>query len=123
MTPVSAAHRGDISGVARRGEPVVDRSADAPAFDRRVARAVVAGDQKQHAVAGKNRLLEPAVDRLPGGVEGQAVKIERPVGLDRAGAQAPVPAAVEGGSGFGLGRNPLGYARRYFVGNCRRFRW
>jgi len=60
---------------------------------------------------------------LPCAIEVHPVEIKRAIGHNRAALEPPVPAAVEGGSGFGLGRNPLGYARRYFVGNCRRFRW
>jgi len=78
MTPVGAAHGGDIGGVARRGEPVVDGGADTPALDRRIARPVVAGDQQQHAVPGRNRLLKPTVDRLPRAIEVHPVEIEGP---------------------------------------------
>jgi hypothetical protein len=66
------------------GKPVVHRGADAPALDRRVAGAMMAGNQKQDAIASVDGSFERAVDRLPGLIEVHSVQIERPIGLDRA---------------------------------------
>ena len=76
----------------------MDRGADSAALDRRVAGAVVAGDQKEDPLAGRDRPLERAVDCPPRRVEVHSVEVEHSVGLDRAAAQPPVPAAVEGGA-------------------------
>lgn len=92
MTPVGGADRGDGGGVTRCREPVVDRGADLAALDRRFARSVVTGDQKDDALASGNGALEPAVDRRPRAVEGEAVKVEDAVGLNDAGVKATVPA-------------------------------
>ena len=92
MTPMSPANRGDRAGMARSREPVVDGGPDFAALDRRIARAVVPGDQQNHAVASRNRLLEAAIDRLPGSVERHPVEIERAVRIYIARTQPPVPA-------------------------------
>lgn len=84
--------------MARRRKPVVNRGADAPALDGWIAGPMMAGDQQQDAIAGADRPLERAIDRLPGGVEGHAVEVEHAVRLDRAAAKPLVPAAVEGGA-------------------------
>ena len=47
VAAMRAPDRGDPRRVARRREPVVDRGADSPALDRRLARPRVAGDQQQ----------------------------------------------------------------------------
>ena len=105
MASVGAPNGSNPRRMARRRKPVVNGGADASALDRRIARPVVAGDQQQHAIPGRNRLLEPAIDRLPCSVEVHPVEIEHPIGLDRAGFEAPVPAAVEAGSEFRFGRD------------------
>ena len=81
MTPVSAPHGGDISGMTRSGEPVVNGSTNAAALHRRIARPVVTGDEEHDAIAARNRLLEAAVDRCPGRIEIHPVKVEHEVGL------------------------------------------
>jgi len=103
MTSVSAAHGGDVRGMARGGEPVVDRGADPPALDRRIARPVVTGNQQHHAVAGRYGAFETTVDRLPRAIEVHAVEVEHAVGLDRSALQPPIPATIESRSGFGFG--------------------
>jgi hypothetical protein len=81
MAPMSASNRGDRARMARSREPVVDGGADLAALDRRIARTVMPGDQQDHAVASRDRLLQAAIDRLPGTVERHPVKIERAVGI------------------------------------------
>ena len=95
MAAVGAANRSDSRRVARSRKPVVDCGADPPALDRRLARPVVAGDQQEDAVAA-------AIARSrPRSIARQALSSFIPwrssdaVGLDRAGAKPPVPAAVE----------------------------
>jgi hypothetical protein len=76
---MSATHGGDTIGVARDGEPVVNRCADRPAPDWRLTRTVMTGDEQKDAVAACDRLLESAIDRVPRGVEGHSVQVEHPV--------------------------------------------
>src|SRR5690349_12187303 len=82
--------------MARSGKPVVDGRADLAALERRVARAVMPGDQQHDALALVNRPLERAVDRAPGRVEVHSVQVDNAVRLDRTGAELSVPAGVEG---------------------------
>jgi hypothetical protein len=95
VPPVRPANRRDVACVPRRRKPVVNRRADRASPDRRLPRAMMAGDQQENAVAARDRLLERAIDCTPGAVETHPVKIYDPVGLDRAAAKSPVPAAVE----------------------------
>jgi hypothetical protein len=81
VTPVGAAHCGDPGCVARSGKPVVNRGADFASLDRRLARAMMTGDQEHDAVAAVDRPLKGVVDRLPGTVESHSVQIERTVWL------------------------------------------
>jgi hypothetical protein len=109
VAPVSAANRRDPGGVARRGEPVVDRGADLATLNRWLARPVMAGDQQDEAIAVRNRTIEAEINRPPRGLEVHAVKIEDAVRLDRAVAKPPVPTAIERHSGYRpsrLGRGP-----------------
>lgn len=91
MTPVSAANRGDRTRVTRGGEPIVDGGADPAPLDRRTAGTMMPRDQQDDALAPDNRLLQPVVDHVPGAIEGEAVKIEHTIGLDRARPKASVP--------------------------------
>jgi hypothetical protein len=59
----------------------VDGGPDLAALDRRIARAVMPGNQQNHTVSSRDRLLQAAIDRLPGTVERHPVKIERAVGI------------------------------------------
>jgi hypothetical protein len=95
MTSVGAAHGGDPCRVARGSQPVVDRGANLAALDRRLARPMMAGDQEHDAVAAGNRLVEAAVDCMPGAVEVHSVEVEDSVDLDVASAQPLIPAAIE----------------------------
>ena len=52
------------------GKPVVDGGTDLTALDRWFAGPVMARDQQQDAVAAPDCLIEAAVDRRPGAVEG-----------------------------------------------------
>jgi hypothetical protein len=76
-------------------QPVVHRSAYSAAFQRRLALALMSGDQQQDPVSGSNRPLQSMVNCLPRTIEAVAMQIQRPVGHDPAGAKASVPAAVE----------------------------
>lgn len=77
------------------GQPVVHGGANLAALDRRIAGAVVSGDQQQDAITAGDRLLQATIDRRPGSIEIEAVKVQDPVRLDRAAAKPLVPAAVE----------------------------
>ena len=55
VAAVRAADRGDHSRVPRSGEPVVDRSPDLAALDRRFAGSMVARDEQQDALITVNR--------------------------------------------------------------------
>src|SRR5690349_32811 len=101
---MSGADGGDFAGVARGCEPIVDRGADGAAADRRLARALVAGDQEDKAIAARNRLLERTIDRTPCAVEAHSVEVDDAVGLHASAPQATVPAAVERGPGAGRSR-------------------
>jgi len=90
------ANRRDSGCMARCGQPVVDRGPDPAALHRRLASAVMAGDQEQEPVAAPDRLLERAVDRAPGGIQRHSVKVEHAIGFDRPAPQPAVPAAIEG---------------------------
>lgn len=66
------------------GQPIMDRGADPAAFNGWVAPALMARDEEQNPVAGRNRALQRPVDRIPGAVEAVPVQVEHPVGLDAA---------------------------------------
>jgi len=95
VTPVRAANRGNVTSMTGGRQPVVDRSPDRPAPDRRLARALVAGDQEDDPIAAPHRSLQLTVDRAPGAVEGHSVEVDDPIGLDVAARKALVPASVE----------------------------
>lgn len=95
MTAMGAANRRDRSGVARCGQPIVNRSPDLPSLDGRIAGPVMPSNQEHDTVTSGDGLLQPAVDRGPCAVEAMAVQVEHPIGLNRARAKAPVPARVE----------------------------
>jgi len=104
MTAVRAANGGNPTGVSGSGQPIVNGGADPSALDWRVARPMMPGDQQHDTVAGRDRLLQRLIDRVPGTVEGLAVQIDDAVGLHRPLAQRLVPAAVERRPDFGRRR-------------------
>ena len=93
---MGAAHRGNRRRMARDGEPVMNRGADAAALHWRLAGAMVAGDQQHDASTTVDCAIQGAIDGVPGTIEAHPVKVEGQVGLDIAGAEAAVPGAVEG---------------------------
>ena len=95
MTPVSASYGGDVFGMARSREPVVNGRSDAASLDRRIARPMMAGDEQYDPVPARDRLLQAAVDRIPGRVEVHAVKVEHAIGLNGSAPQLLVPTTVE----------------------------
>ena len=96
MAAVCAANGGDMRCVAGVRQPVVNCGTNAPALDRGIAGPVVPGDQQENSIPRGNGLLQRSVDRQPRRIEVHSVKIEDVVRLDRAAAQAFVPAAIEG---------------------------
>jgi formyltetrahydrofolate synthetase len=58
VASVRASDGGDVTGMAASGEPVVNGSADTSALNRRLARTMVAGNQQNHPVTARDRLLE-----------------------------------------------------------------
>lgn len=96
MAPVGGPHRRDARGMAGCSQPIVHGRANSAPFERRLALPFMAGNQEQNPIAARNRALQRPIDRFPGAIEAVAVQVERPVGLDLAGLQAPVPSAIEG---------------------------
>lgn len=96
MTAVRTSYRGDARRVARGCQPVINCGPDAAAFERWFSLPLMPGNQKQYPVSRNNRPFEPLVNCLPGSIEVVAMEIERPVGHHFAGAQAAVPAAIQG---------------------------
>lgn len=79
MTSVCAPDGSDFRGVTGHGEPVVDCSANAPPLDRRVAAALVAGDQQKDTLAACDRRLQRLIDGAPSPIEIVSVQIEHTV--------------------------------------------
>jgi hypothetical protein len=84
---------------------------DPPPFQRWLSFPFVTRDEEQDAITRRDRSLQCTVDRFPGPVEIMTVEIDDSVGLDAAGAKAPVPAAVESGMLVGDGRPGDGTCR------------
>lgn len=81
--------------MARGREPIVNGRSDAASLDRRIARPMMAGDEQYDPVPARDRLLQAAVDRIPGRVEVHAMKVEHAIGLNGPAAQLLVPITVE----------------------------
>jgi len=117
-----AAHRSDRGGMARGGQPVVNGGADLAPFDGRLAGSMMPGDQQQDAITARDRLFQTEVDRRPGAVQVQSVKVEHTVGISPPGGQLPVPAAIEGlvgdRHGFGLRLSRRTRVRRWPWRDC-----
>ena len=96
VAAVRATYRGDVRGMRRRRQPVVNRGTDSSADHWRLAFAFVPSDQQQDSVTGRDGPLERVVDREPCRVEAMSVKVEGPVRLDAARAKPPIPTAIEG---------------------------
>jgi hypothetical protein len=110
-----AAHCGDVAGVTGCGKPIVNRSPDSPAPNRRIAGPMVAGDQQHEALATHGRLVESAIDGPPGRIEAETMEIEDSVWLDCSAAQPPVPACVQSRIGVSGGLR----CRPQWRGRCR----
>ena len=82
---MGATNRGDFVSVARGREPVVDRRADPPALDRRIAGPGMAGNQQKHPFTVNEGVFQRPINGLPGAIQIMAMKIDNSVGLDRAG--------------------------------------
>ena len=95
-------------------KPIVNGRTDLAALDGRLAGSMMAGDQQQNTITAGDGLLEAAVDRRPGAIEGQSVKVEHTVRIHRTAAEPVVPSAVERLVGD---RNLLGFRQR---GTCPR---
>ena len=104
MTRMSAPDCGNLRGMARDSQPVVNGGPNPAALDGRLAGPGMAGDEEDDTVAARDRHLESAIDRRPGLVERMPVKVDGAVRLDRSAFQPLVPAAVQCRSGPGLGR-------------------
>ena len=83
MPAVRPADRGDMRGMARCLQPVVDGRPNSAAFNRRLAGTMVSGDQQDHAVPGRSR-APGRIDHLPRPVEIHAVQVDH-----RSGSTAP----------------------------------
>jgi hypothetical protein len=87
--------------VARNSQPIVNGGSNPASFERRLSPALMARNQQQNAVAGRDGLFERPVDRFPCPVKAMAMKVQRPIGIDLARPQAAVPSAVESGAVMG----------------------
>jgi hypothetical protein len=85
----------DGGGVARGRQPIVNRGPDLASLHRRIARSRMAGDEEKHPLACGDRPLQARVDCVPRLVQVEAVKVERPIGLDRPRTEASVPRRIE----------------------------
>lgn len=95
MTTVRSTHCGNAIRMTRCCKPVMNGGTDLPALHRRFARTMMSRDQQQDAVPVVNRVIEAAIDRAPGTVQSQAMKVEHAVRFDVARAKTPIPAAVQ----------------------------
>lgn len=96
MASMRTANRSNVGRMARGSKPIVDRSPDPATRDRRITRPMVAGDQQNQPITTRDGLIEPAIDRSPGTIEIETMKIEGGIGFDDSAAQAFVPCSVEG---------------------------
>ena len=85
--------RGNVACVARRRQPVVHCRADFASLNRRLSRAMMAGNEENDALAPPDCLFEAMVDRGPGAIEVHAMQVQDPVRL-----QVPAPNAFFPGS-------------------------
>lgn len=89
-------YRRDARRVPGMGQPVVNDRPDPSALKRRIALPLMARNQQQNPLASDGRPLQRTVNRVPRPVEGVTMEVEHPIGLNSSGAQAAVPAAVQG---------------------------
>lgn len=94
MPRMGSANCRDPGCVARCREPVVNGGADLATQDRRLARTMMARDEQDEAIAGIACAFQGEIDGPPGAIEAVAVEIHDPVGLERAGAELPVPGPI-----------------------------
>src|SRR6185369_8647351 len=87
VPPMRTPHCCNVDRMARRREPIVHRGPDCPAAKRRLAGALVTGDEQDDALAFAYRSLQRAIDCAPGAVEAHPVKVDDPIGLDVAAAK------------------------------------
>lgn len=113
MAAMSSADGGDLRRMPRGRQPVVNCCSNAPALDRRLALAMVTGDEEENTFAPSDRMLKAAIDCSPGSIEVHAVKIKDPVWLYAAVPQHLVPAAI---------KSPLADRDRFFPRFSRTFR-
>ncbi len=90
MTRVGVANRGNLAGVAGRGQPVPDRRSDRTAPGNRVCPGL-ARDQKQEPGSAPRPSLERVVKPLISGGKVMAVKVEHEIGLSKSPGKLPVP--------------------------------
>jgi hypothetical protein len=95
MPAVSFAYCGNVAGMPRYPEPVMDCGPDGAAPDRLIARAPVPSDQQQQAIAARDCPVQRSIDCPPGTIEAHSMKVDNAIRLDRSIAQAPIPVAVE----------------------------
>lgn len=110
MTTMGAANRSDLRGVPRCRKPVVHGSTDGAPADRRIAGALMAGDEEKQALAARDCLFERMVDRSPGAIEAHSMQVHHPIWRDSPGRKLAIPASVERRSRGRLGtgsRNDL----------------
>jgi len=107
---------GNVPGMARRCEPVMDCGPDRAAADGRLSRALVTRDEQEDAISALYRLVESVIDCAPCSVEGHAVQVDGAVRLESTVAEPTVPCAIESRARFALfrtRRRPGERAHRY----------
>lgn len=97
MTAMRAPYRGNPRRVSRYGQPVMDSCAYAAAFKRRIPSPLMAGNEQQNPFPRGNCAFQRMIYRSPGAVQVVTVEIKDSIRLDPSGAQAAVPAPIEGG--------------------------
>ncbi len=86
---------GDAPAMPGNRQPIVHSGANPPSFQGWIAFSLMPGDEQQNPFPGSDSPVQGAVDLDPRAVEAVAVKVQYPVGLHPARAQAPVPAPIE----------------------------
>lgn len=104
MTGMGPSDGGDVPGMARSCQPVADRRPDRASLDRPVlALRRLAGDEQDNPRAHCYRPVEASIEKVVGGSEIVAVKIDDEIGLDHPPRQPAAPASVERRARNGLG--------------------
>jgi hypothetical protein len=95
MADMCPAHGGDIAGVPRGLEPIVDRRTDCTTPNRRLPRSLMPGNKEQDTLAMRDRRFERSVDCEPGAFEAHSVKVDGTIGSNASARKPLIPASIE----------------------------